>query len=269
MTRFLTHVLLERPAALSVWGLMAEMRRFVAPGGLGGFESLAPLDPPPSGKPETTILLSVEGLGVVVAFKEGASPTDLRAARFGLASPEEAAPFRAHAAVGLVEEPAGPAAALRGARTVSLVAGVLADLFRAPGVIFAEGRTLTPGPEFVAAAREIREGGAPARIWVGCELRESPEGFGALTRGLTPFVGRELQVHPCPLEASLLRRRVTDMALPLIHSGLGFQDGATISLAGGESFRADHLVASPLTGEPVVALTLNAGLEEEPLRRRA
>ncbi|MDD2869477.1 hypothetical protein [Neomegalonema sp.] len=267
MTRFLTHVLLERPAALSVRGLMAGMRRFVAP---GSFESLAPLDPPPSGKPDGMILLSAEGVGVVVMFREGPAPTELRnMARLGPTRPGEAArPTGAHVVIGLVEAPTGPAAALRGARTVSLTAGVLADLFRAPAVIFAEGRTFTPGPEFVAAAREIREGVAPARIWVGCDLREGPEGCGAVTRGLTPFVGRELQIHPCALEASALRRRLTDMALPLIHSGLGFQDGATIALSSGDRFQARHLVASPLTGEPVVGLTLEEALAE-PARRSA
>ncbi|WP_157755517.1 hypothetical protein [Neomegalonema perideroedes] len=269
MTRFLTHVLLERPAALSVWGLMAEMRRFVAP---GIFEDLAPLDPPPSGKPEGTILLSVEGSGVVVMFKEGPLPPEsLKLARLGPERPEEAeraASARAHAVVGLVEAPTGAASALRGARTISLTAGVLAELFQAPAAIFSEGRTLVSGPDLIAAAREIRAGGIPARIWVGCDLREGPEGCGAVTRGLTPFVGRELQIHPCPLEAAALRRRLTDMALPLIHSGIGFQDGATIALSSGDRFQARHLVASPLTGEPVVGLTLEEALAE-PARRSA
>lgn len=268
MTRFLTHVLLERPAALSVWGLMEEMRRFVHPLGL----ALAPLEPPASGAPENTILLSVEGIGVVAMFKEAPPPAELReAARLGLSLPEEALRLRgarAHVSVGLVEEPETPAAALAGARTVSVTAGALARLFAAPAVIFAEGRALTEGAEFVRAAHEVAEGGSPARIWIGCDLREAPEGCGAVTHGLAPFLGRELQIDPCALEPQVLRRRLTEMALPLIHSGLGFQDGATIALSSGDCFRANHLVASPLTGEPVVALTLAEDLET-PQRRSA
>lgn len=266
MTRFLTHVLLERPAALSVWGLMEEMRRFAHP---QIFLGLAPLEPPSTGKPENTILLSVEGLGVVVMFKDFPAPADLReSARFGLLPPEAAplaASVRAHVVVGLVEEPRSAAGALIGARTVSCVAGVLARLFRAPAVIFAEGRAMACGADFIAAARESFDGGSPARIWIGCDLRQGAEGLGAVSHGLAAFVGRELQIDPCALGPQLLRRRLAEMALPLIHSGLGFQDGATIALANGDCFRASHLVASPHTGEPVVALTLaEAAVEPAP-----
>ncbi len=261
MTRFLTHVALERPSALSASGLIEEMRRFARPHELQGLAPIAP----PAKAPETALVVSVNGVGLVAMIKDRPLPREIWAqgADFGAEDwPETAARMErtlAHATVALVEAPEDLKSAARGAMAVSLAAAALAGLFRAPGAVFAESGVLSSGARFVAQMERLLAGEAPAEIWIGCALRREAGGAGALTRGLRPFIGRELHLRPCGVSGPALRRRLIELGREIIDGRALLRDGETLSLPGGsEPLRARHLVASPLTGEPVVELTPEA-----------
>lgn len=141
---------------------------------------------------------------------------------------------------------------LERATLLTLVSAAIASIAPVIGVYWPMSENLISGRMFSAAAHAVTaEARKPVETWVRLLLTPSPGGpqrLMAVTRGLQPYVGREIEFDPGAVPIDWLITRTLQSASYLVETGSAFSDGDTVSAAD-EQRLVVHLVDQGCLGE--------------------
>ncbi len=201
---YAAEVLLERPWHFDMADFAAKLaERFEELGEVRACEIARPGAAPVSG-------IEIEGAEVPILLQEARAeiaPPDPGLTPVRAWDPEPAAAtHKAHLSVNCRVPGQGLVWAKACATVTTLVAGALAKLGPSMAVHYpASGAILAPEEAYLAARTALR-GVSPIEAWVSFyafapdpPLGRDPEPHGALTRGLLPFIGREIALAPRPV----------------------------------------------------------------------
>lgn len=152
--------------------------------------------------------------------------------------------------------------ALGGASAVTLAAGAVASLAPVVGAVFTEAQTLAKGADIVGFARDLAAGETPALLWSSLIFLQGPDlpngapTAAALTTGLRPFIGREIEFHPAPLRPTEIAERMVGLISYLAVNGPVIRDGETVGLSPVERIRVRYADQCQRPGIPVLILNL-------------
>jgi hypothetical protein len=94
----------------------------------------------------------------------------------------------------------------------------------------------------------------PVMLWIDiAPFRSEPSSVGAVTVGLAPFVGREIEFDVPGISGGALLERVAGLATYLIERGSAVADGDTIGQSETERMKVYHRI-SRFDGSPVIAV---------------
>jgi hypothetical protein len=211
------------------------------------------------------LVLSVDGVLLTVLFIEQPIPAAelneaIKGGRIGWPTAgEELAQHRAHVIVGMVNPADSHAGVFNGAACVTFVAAAVAALSAAIGVYWSSARAVRATPDFVRAAEGLAQRQIPTDTWVRLDfLQGSPDPadgiFAAVTIGLQPFVGRELEFEPERLSPRAIAQRIVGTAQYLIANGMMLNDGDTLEVDQNEQIRVRFAEQGQRPGVPVARL---------------
>jgi hypothetical protein len=193
-------------------------------------------------------LVSVLSLpGAVLPFAD--DPTWLRASAIW---PKGRADVRHHGHVMVV--PVGTTAPrLQMARIVSAVAGALTAV--APGVrgVAWDGCIARPPEAWITDTRTAFAPfpGYPWGLWVDIVPFRSHGSVGAVTMGLSAFVGREIELETDPGNLPDILHKISGFSIYMIEHGLVVRDGHTFGVSETERLQVRHIDSTRFSGLPV------------------
>lgn len=288
MSKFFASIALSGTANLAPRDVMEELPKICG---------AAPLDlaltQPSFATAPAGFILSVNSVEVVVLPMPEPLPPDAYtlAARSSLVWREAERQFaasKAHVVIAALREADTHAEALASAFAVTVVAAAviscvervglrraLADpvdplgftpLIRALGVVFSPALTALPSADVVTLARNLaQKGEIPDVLWVsinfvpGAIRADGGEEIGLVTRGLSAFVGREIEFLPVAWTPGELARRVFGLAQYLILRGPVIKDGDTVGDTPSERITVRLLESGQWFKGPVMALSAAGG----------
>lgn len=165
----------------------------------------------------------------------------------------------AHVIVAALKEPRSHADAINLAGAVMSVTSCLCDVVPAIGVYWMTGETVTPAQRFQSYAEQLLRGAAPIEVWVQFIWLDGPpkdgaRTIGAITTGLMPFIGREIEFLPAPLHPRVIADRMTGTILYLLKHGLVVSDGDSLGTTEDERIHVRYRSAGRRHGVPVLQL---------------
>jgi hypothetical protein len=258
MTLPIAFVLLQEPAAPDLSALLEAMRQRHPE------RSWTEGSPGPS-RPRSPFILCGKRIVVLMPVQAPLPDDEEMWARAATAWPEArevAARHRAHVIVSLMGESEGK---IEDAKIVTaVVGGLIAITAAACGVVFGgrvvrssqtwldlSARAFAPYPDY------------PYALWIDvASFRLSPQSTGALTSGLTRFIGREVEFEIPGLSGPSVFQRIASLACYMLEHGDQINDGDTIGDEETERISVKHRV-SPLNCAPV----LRVGPDSGPLDR--
>ena len=116
------------------------------------------------------------------------------------------------------------------AAAVHLVASAVVEMGPALAVFWPESWSLTQPEDFTDASATILDGRVPLGVWASFAT-VVPRGFeaeqatGIVSYGLSPFLGRELEVAPAPIDGKTAYRRIAAIARAVLDKGATLSDG--------------------------------------------
>lgn len=264
MSRFITYLALDSMAALSPEQVVDAFRDATGSAPM----RIEPVNPG-HGTVGDAIVVLVNSAPVTVMFIDKPLPADAwQGAAENSVTWREAKDVvhhtRAHAIVALLQETTDHGAALNGAVAVTMLAGVLAQRLPVVAAIFTEAQTIVPGNEAARSAAALAGGQLPVNLLVGLSFLRGPalpDGhptMAALTTGLLPFVGREIELAPTPLQPVEIARRLLGLGQYLIVQGPVIKDGETVGLTESEKIRVRFAPAGQRAGVPVMLMSLES-----------
>lgn len=262
MSRFITYLALDQMAALSSRQVIDAFRQAAGSAPM----RIEPVGPDRD-KAGEAIVVQVNGAPATVMFIDQPLPADAwqEAAARSLTWREAGtamAATRAHVIVALLNDTTEHDAALNGAVAVSMLAGALAQRLPVAAAIFTEAQTIIPGSEAARIATALGQGQLPVHFLVGLSYLRGPalhDGrptMAAMTTGLLPFVGRELELTPTALQPVEIAQRLLGLSQYLIVQGPVIKDGETVGLTEREKIRVRYAAAGQRGGVPVMLMTL-------------
>jgi hypothetical protein len=150
------------------------------------------------------------------------------------------------------------------AQTVTAVAITMASLTPTVAAIWATGQAITKVQDFINAAPSVDKGEPAAPIWIGMLIgrgSKTDQGevtIGAMTTGLEPFIGREIDFEPTPVPMLTVAHRLVGVMQYLLTQGPVLKDGDSIGISPTERIRAKHLAETVRLGVPVLKLTVES-----------
>jgi hypothetical protein len=226
--------------------------------------AVTPLPGAPSAMGQRGFALSVAGVALVVMFVDAPLPESSysNALRLNRIWPKDAAnamrAHRAHVVVGMVRE-INRKTALAEASAVTLLAAALSELLPAAAMIWTTAVSITSPASLRAHAQRLANA-VPLDIWLQLEWLDgppTPDGkrtLAVLTQGLRPFVGRELEFAPWPLDPPTIALRVLGTGEYLIINGPVIKDGDTLGVSESEAIRVRLRDGGQRPGVPIYEL---------------
>lgn len=95
----------------------------------------------------------------------------------------------------------------------------------------------------------------PFALWIGMHPFQYDSGIGAVTLGLSQFVGREIEFEGKGLDVTIVLDRVMGLAAYLIERGALVADGDTFGVNDTERMTVKHATSRRLAGMPVLLAT--------------
>lgn len=119
------------------------------------------------------------------------------------------------------------------ATIVTLVAGALARLGPTAGVLFPASGIVVGPDEAYRAGRTALRGVSPIETWIAFypfqpENRTEGPANGAFTRGLAPFIGREIEMAPSDIDARTALTRLQGAVWQALDAEHEFLDGSVL-----------------------------------------
>jgi hypothetical protein len=144
---------------------------------------------------------------------------------------------RAHYVVAVLRSPETPLHALENAFVVTLISALLYESAAVSSAYWSSSQTLTPRESFARAGRALGMDTAltalPIDIWVRTRFTKSDSGaIGAVTTGLRPFVGRELELVPTNASTRTVAKRAYALAYQIVRQGTVIGDNDTVEIEG-------------------------------------
>lgn len=235
--------------------------------------------------PNSGFVVSVNAIPVSVIFMDREIPPDAweTAAKSSLTWPNASDVFaasRSHIVVAALSSSVSHSSALAGAVAVTMVAGALAKLLPIVGSIFAESNAVVEGSSIATMAEDFaQKREIPEILWVSLHFFRSEHLYsgvplvGALTTGLFPFIGREIEFEPAALRPTEVAQRVFGLCQYLMLNGLVIKDGDTVGNTLEEKIIATFVSEGRRSGVPVLRLTTRPPLvssnPEQPESRKS
>jgi Domain of unknown function (DUF4261) len=264
MSHFITYLALSSPASVTESETVAAMRELAGQ---------APFRVEGAGRAQgasgEAFILTVNSLAVTVMFIDAPLPQDAweEAAQRSLTWKEAGTVLpatRAHVIVALLANTHDHRSSLAGASAVTVVAGALARLLPVAGTLFIESGALLAGAGVTSMAMSLVAGTIPDVLWTTLQFFRGelmPDGnpmIGALTQGLFPFIGREVQFEAAALPPDEVAKRLLGLCQYLAVNGLVIKDGETVGLTPGEKIRVSYEAEGLRPGTPLMKLTLES-----------
>lgn len=262
MSHFITYLALDRPASVSADETITAFSALA-----GSAPMRIELAGQPNSTPGEAFVVLVNGSPVTVMFIGAPLPPDAweEAAARSIVWRDAAETMRktqAHVIVALLQDTQNHLAALSGAAAVTMVAGALARQLPVAATIFTEAQSIVKGGGIESMASGFAQGQVPDLLWTTLSLMRgpaTPDGrvtTAALTIGLLPFVGREIEFEPAPLQPVEIAERLIGLCKYLILNGPIIKDGETVGLTEKEKIRVRYAAAGQRPGVPVMSMTL-------------
>lgn len=213
------------------------------------------------------LVLTVDGMLITVLFVGRPIPTAelneaIKGGRIGWpTAADELAPHIAHVIVATVNPVENHTDALSGATGVTFVAAAVAALTSALGVYWSAARAVRATKDFIRAAEGLALHQIPTDTWVRLDILQGSanlaEGlFAAITVGLQPFVGREIEFAPERMPPRTIAQRIVGTAQYLIANGMLLNDGDTLGVDQSERMRVRFAAQGQRPGVPVARLSI-------------
>lgn len=175
---------------------------------------------------------------------------------------EKLAAHKAHIIVGCVAGAEGYGPAIDTAGLVTAMAAVIATLTPTIGVYWSTGNTVTETSRFQQVADSFFAGNPPVTVWVqllmmpSLQTAQGEPTLAAVTQGLQPFVGREIEFQPSTLPPAAIAQRAVGASVYLLAKGPVLKDGDTLGISEGERIRVAYADQGCRPGIPVMKLSL-------------
>jgi len=259
---FVAMLALSRPELPTAEAIIAELKKR-APRFADGLRAVRPAETPAAAGQALTFAAGNRLLSVMLIDKPLPDGTLDEAIKADLVWPEakeEIATHRAHVIVGCVANAEGHGPAVETAGLVTAMAAAVAALTPTIGIYWSTGNTVTEAARFQQIADSFFEGNAPVTVWVQLLLLPSlPTAKGertlaAVTQGLQPFVGREIEFQPTTLPPATIAQRVIGACIYLLNKGPVLRDGDTLGVSHEERIRVAYANSGQRPSVPVLRM---------------
>lgn len=263
-TKFITYIALGSLCELSVAEVLSDMRSIAgnAPFTIGQIGSETRISS--GGVLFTVNSVAVLAMMVDVPLPEDAWETAAQRAIIWPEAEDTLARNRAHVVVATADDMIGHPLALAGASAVTLLAGAIANRIHAIGgtvlgTVFSESESAVEGVTIAPmAARFAQQREIPDMLWASIQFyrgeKESSgqESVGAVTTGLMPFIGKEMEFLPNSLAPGETARRLLGLCSLVMLNGPVIKDGDSVGLTVDEKIMARFAAEGQRRGIPVI-----------------
>lgn len=264
MSHFITYLALEEAAVVDAEAL-AERYRSLYGEDAYAMQTVATADP---GMPGGAFVVMMDQMPVTVMFIDKPLPADAyeQALSLDVVGPEARetmAGHKAHVIVSLVNDPQDHLDNLNGAASVTLVAGALASLLPTVALVSTEGCVIMKPDTFGPLAAGLARHEIPVAFWSAMAFvggRQDADGreiMRAVTYGLTPFIGREVECFTITAPATAVAEWLINLSHFLVRNGPVINDTETVSLTPEEKVRAAYRAEGTRPGVPVIEFDLD------------
>jgi hypothetical protein len=144
---------------------------------------------------------------------------------------------------------------------MTLVCAALCEMTPAIGVLWPTGNRLSEAGRFRAVAGRMAAGEPAIDLWVYTLFTDGPVLNGqrslcAMTTGLRPFVGRELELLPVARGQEAVSKIVGSLLAFMARRGAGFEDGDSVDMGNGEAVALRLEAQGQREGIPIFAARL-------------
>jgi hypothetical protein len=147
------------------------------------------------------------------------------------------------------------------AAALTVVAAAVAKLVEVTAIIWDTSVCALSAEQLDTLVAELARGQAPVSLWLGCRARV--EGAqGAVTRGLYPLLGAEIEVVSTDLPQDKAVMVALDLATEILRAGEPPAHGAMIDYDKNTEFRVAHRAGDGVGAVPTVVLTQVTNLAE-------
>ncbi|WP_374650070.1 DUF4261 domain-containing protein [Dongia sp.] len=210
------------------------------------------------------LLLYIDGVVVVVVFFDQPASEDAISLSNGPdpvwpEAKEALAPQRAHALVTTLDSFTKPKEAFSCALAMTLVGISLVHLLEsAIGLHWIGAGVGIPASRAKELGVELARGVIPTELWLRLYLIHGGDdsSVGAMTKGLIPFAGREIEIDPVRMKPRDVSARAVSLSNYLLQNGPVLKDGETAGVTGQEKFRIHLVNSARVRGLPVFHLML-------------
>ncbi len=254
-THFITYVATQSLAGLTRQPLERALR-MLAPDWIETVELFA-------GAGEVPNIVRINGLPLALMAVGVPLPPDAwsEAARRSVIFTDASAVMQrtsAHVIVASMASTPDHAGAVSIARAVTLAAAAVAMVTEADAIVFTWSQAILQAGTVITAAGSISRGELPVMFWTSFQFFRGPltasgtESFGAVTTGMLPFLGREIEFSPAAIATPQLAERVLNLCHFLLAQGPVIRDGETIGNTHEEKIRASTRDQGQRPGIPVL-----------------
>lgn len=215
--------------------------------------------------PDGGVVVEILGLPVAVMFVERPLPQDAyaRALMLNRTWPDAGRAIsetRAHVIVATLSGVENWSDAFRMAAAVTLVTAVVVERAQGVGMIWGTGDAISSSAHVAEAAETVVARQAPVLAWSSLAILDGPKTatgqatVGAMTTGLVPFIGREIEFLPSVIPAPAMAERVIGLSHYLMLSGPVIKDGETVGVTPEEKIRVSFREVGQRPSIPVMQL---------------
>lgn len=164
-----------------------------------------------------------------------------------------------HVVVSTVGQAETPAQQLQAARAVTAVTGGLIATIPAAAVLW-NGLVAHSAERWEQLSREAFAGypRIPFPLWVSIHPFRDGQIVGAVTFGLTPFGGREIEFEGAGAAPNEIVTKVAGLIVYVLEHGPVLRDGDTLGAGESDRIRIHHAVSRRVPGLPVLQATMPA-----------
>lgn len=256
MDRHLAFALFDRPIVLDLATIVDVLRKRYP-----GIE----IDLPPTASGATAPVIRCAGQNIVLMVMSMPVPRqswDLpgrRAVATWPAALEVLGAHATHVVVSTVGRAETPAQQLQAARAVTAVTGGLIATIPAAAVLW-DGLVAHSAERWEQLSREAFAGypRIPFPLWVSIHPFRDGHIIGAITFGLTPFGGREIEFEGAGADPNEIVTKVAGLIVYVLEHGPVLRDGDTLGAGESDRIRIHHAVSHRVEGLPVLQATVPA-----------
>ncbi len=162
----------------------------------------------------------------------------------------------AHLGVVALQRKDGKDNAFLNAICVTLVSATLCEMAPAVGVFWPTGNRVSEARRFRAVAARMMSGEPAVDLWVQTLFIDGPllggqRSLCAMTTGLRPLVGREIELQPVARGQEALAKIVGELMSFMARRGAGFDDGDSVDMGNGEAVCLRHAAEGQRAGIPI------------------